>query len=355
MLCATCGHDLDDARSAPCPRCAGPTLLDDRYALSRALGAGAHGTTYQATRLSDQRQVAIKELPTRSLDTLKTHQLFEREARVLQQLDHPHIPRFHELFAWGMGKNQALYLVEELVEGHTLAQELASRRHDEADVMDILDAVLHILIYLHSRTPPVIHRDIKPENIMRDTRGALLLVDFGAVHDALAPPGSTLVGTFGYMAPELFMGQATPASDLYAVGALACALLTRQPPHALMDHAHTLRLPDQLPARPALRALITALIAPDPADRPANAQHALDALRDARAAAPGALERVAPAPLTRRPDESLFGLYAMVFIPPLLATPCLLTVIGPLATLSVMGAICLLVIFSVPFMRGDEG
>ena len=80
------------------------------------------------------------------------------------------------------------------------------------DASDVLD-------YLHGRAPPVIHRDLKPSNVIRRPDGSFAFVDFGAVRDKLRPEGgSTIVGTFGYMAPEQFQGRALPASDVYAIG-----------------------------------------------------------------------------------------------------------------------------------------
>lgn len=78
------------------------------------------------------------------------------------------------------------------------------------------------MIYLQQLEPPIIHRDIKPNNIIRDRDGKVFLVDFGAVRDTYyttSMHGSTVVGTFGYMAPEEFRSKALPARDLYGLGA----------------------------------------------------------------------------------------------------------------------------------------
>jgi len=357
MLCATCATALDapPTPDAACPRCLGPTLLAARYQLVRSLGAGAFGMTYEAVRVADGQHVAIKELSYRNIDAVKSHELFEREAAILKRLEHPNIPRCHEDFVWGVGKNQALYLVEDLIEGQTLAEELRTRAYDEAAVVEIIAALLEILTYLHSRTPPVIHRDIKPDNVMRAADGRLVLVDFGAVRSGVAQTGgSTMVGTFGYMAPELFRGEACEASDLYAVGALACALLTGREPHTLMDGAHVLRLPDRVAVSAVLRALLGRLLAAEVEGRPASASEALALLR--RGGAPAALVRAAPVALARREgEESLFGLSAALALVPLFLSPCLVMTIGLLPTLSVMGGVALLAILCVPFMKGDEG
>src|SRR6185295_6373321 len=91
-----------------------------------------------------------------------------------------------------------------------------------------------VLDYLHGRVPPVIHRDIKPSNVIRRPDGSFALVDFGSVRDSLKPEGgSTVVGTFGYMAPEQFQGRALPASDVYGVGATLIALVSGLEPEDL--------------------------------------------------------------------------------------------------------------------------
>ena len=93
--------------------------------------------------------------------------------------------------------------------------------------------VLQILQYLHGLNPPVIHRDIKPQNIIRQADGQIFLVDFGAVqtmYRETAAFGSTVVGTYGYMPPEQFRGQAYPTTDLYGLGATLLHLLTHRNP-----------------------------------------------------------------------------------------------------------------------------
>lgn len=361
MLCASCGHDHDPmSQDAPCARCGGPTLLDGRYRLDAAIGAGAHGMTYRATRLVDAQAVAIKELTYRSLDTLKTHELFEREASVLKRLDHPNIPRCFEYFLWGIGKHQALYLVEQLIEGETLAQELEKRTYDELSVLEVVISLLNILVYLHSRTPPVIHRDIKLDNVMRGVDGALYLVDFGAVQDmGERTSGSTMIGSFGYMAPELFIGRSLPASDIYAVGALACALLTRRAPHTLVEGQELgARLPERLRLRPGVRALLSAMLDTSPERRP----DAASALAEASALASGeprggalASARATTAPARVAQTESLFGLSAALVLVPLAAAPCLALFFGILPTMSVAAGLAALVVLAVPFMHNDEG
>src|SRR5262249_4681932 len=138
-------------------------------------------------------------------------------------LSHPLLPRYVEHFEEG----GALYLVMEKIEGESVA---ALRRRgplSEAQVIRFLKDVANALAYLHGQSPPLIHRDVKPSNIVLRSDGAFVLVDFGAVQvRAKGEKGSTVVGTFGYMAPEQLQARASPATDVYAVGATAVAMLT---------------------------------------------------------------------------------------------------------------------------------
>src|SRR4029077_17032967 len=129
----------------------------------------------------------------------------------------------------------ALYLVMEKIEGESLAALRArSATLSEAEVVRLLQDAADVLDYLPGRAPPVIHRDIKPGNVIRRPDGSFAFVDFGAVRDKLRPEGgSTVVGTFGYMAPEQMQGRALPASDVYAIGATAVSMLTGCEPEEL--------------------------------------------------------------------------------------------------------------------------
>ena len=272
MICASCGEPSTSDVYAPCSACGGSALLDERYVLLEQVGHGAVGTTWRARRLSDDVIVAIKELLVRRLDDFKTQELFEREARVLRELEHPGVLRYHDDFSAGHGRQHGHYLVTDFVEGQTLEAELESTRFTEAQVLVILAQLAEVLAYLHTRQPPVVHRDLKPANVMRRRAdGRLLLIDFGAVREAMVEGGgSTVAGTFGYMAPEQLMGQASPASDVYALGVLAVALLSRQSPHDLLDAEHQLQWRRALSVTPACEALLDAMLARDPVRRLPN-------------------------------------------------------------------------------------
>ncbi|MES2644703.1 MAG: serine/threonine-protein kinase [Myxococcota bacterium] len=298
-LCAACG---DPTREDPCSSCGASPLLVGRFRLVGTLGQGRSGTTFRAIRVEDGAVVAVKEMPLRGADSAKARALFQREARVLRQLAHPNIPRHIEDFVAGRGKHATIFLVEELVEGMDLAREMEGRRYDEGAVLDVLLGLLPILVYLHGLSPPVIHRDLKPRNVMRRADGQLVLLDFGAVRDALVDSelgGSTVAGTFGYMAPEQFRGDATAASDLYGLGALAIALLTRREPNTLVDTTGHVRWKAHVEVSPGLSALLDRLLDREMDRRPRSAGVVLEEVRRLRA-----MPKTAATPEPTAPTQS---------------------------------------------------
>ncbi|HRE89245.1 MAG TPA: protein kinase [Myxococcota bacterium] len=274
VICARCGET-----SAPgyCAACGGDTRLDGRYELIRRLGHGASGTTFEARRIADGDRVAIKELLVRRLEDFKTHDLFTREAKVLETLDHPGIPRYYDDFSAGEGRQLGLYLVTELIDGLTLEEEQKLHRHTQEEVVRIGLEVARILAYLHAFAPPVVHRDLKPSNIMRRKGDAgLVVIDFGAVKESLRESGgSTVAGTFGFMPPEQLAGRATPATDLYALGATMIVLMTRRPIGELIDQQNRLQwesaLPSGTPLADGLRHILRDVLEPDASSRLADA------------------------------------------------------------------------------------
>lgn len=209
-------------------------IIAQRYRLLDILGQGGSGTTYLAEDIHCSEQVALKALSLRHMTDWKAIALFEREAQVLAQLNHSAIPRYLEYFQVDTPQDRCFYIAQQLAEGKSLAALVQNGWHaSQKEVRRIAIQILEILVYLHELTPPVIHRDIKPQNIIRRKDGNVFLVDFGAVqntyHSTFAR-SSTVVGTFGYMAPEQFIGQAVATTDLYGLGATLLFLLTHRSP-----------------------------------------------------------------------------------------------------------------------------
>ncbi|MBN2191415.1 MAG: serine/threonine protein kinase [Polyangiaceae bacterium] len=241
-----------------------------RYAVFGRLGRGAQAETLSAVDRREGRPVAVKRFRIRGAGSWKDVELAEREARVVARLKHPALPSYVDHFEEG----GCLYLVTELVEGESLAVLRArGEGFDEPTVVRFLRDASEVLDYLHGTHPPVIHRDIKPGNVLRRANGSFAFVDFGAVRDSLRPEGgSTVVGTFGYMAPEQFQGRAAPATDVYAVGATALALLTGREPEELPHRglAFDVRAALGPRANPQLIAALEQMLQPDPERRAAR-------------------------------------------------------------------------------------
>lgn len=233
--CPACGRKVGPVTF--CQQCGEPLALlgvrkNGTYRLVKVLGQGGQGKTYHALD-PEGRHVAVKELLGGSGDRAKVLELFAREARALNSLDHPSIPKLIDYFVDGGRRIQVM----ELVHGTSLDRLAleAGGRLPEHRVVEWMLELCDVLAYLHSAG--IIHRDIKPGNvIIRRSRPHVVLVDFGAVKEAGAPPG-TVIATPGYAPFEQSQGSPVPQSDVYAVGATIAALVTGKHPATLYDTA----------------------------------------------------------------------------------------------------------------------
>jgi hypothetical protein len=271
------------------PESAGNPVIEGRYEILRTLGRGSFGRTFLARDHEDGRDVAIKMLDARNAPDWKAFELFEREVAVLRGLRHHGIPEVFDSFRGEWGEGEAAFLVMEYVDGTSLEVMIEAGQHRDAEeVTRLLVDLLGVLEYLHARVPPILHRDIKPANIVVRESGSPALVDFGAVRNIFAAPddaGSTVVGTYGYMPYEQYMGQATPSSDLYALAATFLHLVTGRPPREFMTGGGRIEVPNALPdAR--LRRVLARMLQPSPEDRFASAREARTALLSSEALVP---------------------------------------------------------------------
>src|SRR5688572_17595074 len=260
------------------------TVIGERYEVLRTLGQGAFGHTFLARDRTTDAEVAVKVLDTRGRHDPKAHELFRREAEVLRSVRHHGIPEILDTVQDQWLGAPASFLVMEFIEGESLEHIIEAKRSlDGATVVHLFLELLGILDYLHSRVPPILHRDIKPANIIVRPNGFPALVDFGSVRRVFLSPeesGSTIAGTYGYMPYEQYMGQATPASDLYAAAATFLHLLTGRAPRDFMNDEGRIQVPESLPGEARLRDVLARLLRPSPAERFASA-------RDVRAALTG--------------------------------------------------------------------
>ncbi len=196
--------------------------LISHYRIARVLGYGGFGAVYEAenTRQAGT-HVAVKE--TFDADSIRN---LQHEFAALSHSQHPHLPRYYEIFELqGNG-----YLVMELVPGQSLFDLLKDRRGalPEARVVSYAVQLCDVLDYLHGQVPPILHRDIKPGNIRLTPQGVLKLVDFGLVKRGTQHTRSTIrgMGTPAYAPLEQWSGGTSASSDIYSLGATLYHLLT---------------------------------------------------------------------------------------------------------------------------------
>lgn len=284
--------------SEPIPPPIAPPTLADRYQIDHILGVNATGgrVTYlahpvnpnQANSELEPSKVVIKEFQfAQTGSRWQGYDAIAREFEILQAIDHPGIPSYIEQFE----TDRAIYLVQTYKDAPTLAQRITAPHPtmNLATARQIAIDLLEILVYLQSRTPPILHRDLKPENILLSDRGEIFLVDFGFARRGVSGTGegtaSSLVrGTMGFMAPEQILNRPlTTATDLYGLGATLVCWLTGTPSDRVGDwigegfRLEVDRAVPQLP-RPA-RQWLAKLVANEVSERFDSARSALEALR----------------------------------------------------------------------------
>ncbi len=259
-------------------------LIQDIYIIKNKLGQGGSSITYRAINKKTNEEVAIKALSLIGLDNWKKIELFEREARILQQLEHPAIPSYLDYFKTENKDNVYFYIVQQLAPGQSLAELISQGWQPEKEIVkNIAKQILEILVYLQELTPPIIHRDIKPQNIIyQPDTGKLFLVDFGAVQDTYhhTVMGSTVVGTYGYMAPEQYRGGAFLATDLYSLGCTLLFLLTGKSPADLPQKKLKIDFRKSVSIQKDFANWIDKLIEPDVNNRFPNGEVALSVLEE---------------------------------------------------------------------------
>ena len=260
-------------------------ILQNRYQIKQKLGENAARQTWLANDLensdSENAQVVVKLLCFGGQFQWENLKLFEREAQVIKQLNHPQIPNYRDYFCID---DRFLWfgLVEDYIPGSSFKELLhQGKRFSEQQVRKIAVDVLNILVYLHELNPTVLHRDIKPSNLIFGEDKQIYLVDFGAVQDTVAKEGGTftVVGTYGYTPMEQFGGRAVPASDLYALGATLIHLLTGTAPADLPQRDLRIQFSDKVSISPSLVAWIEKLTEPAFEKRFGNARQAREALQ----------------------------------------------------------------------------
>lgn len=279
----------------------GEPLLAERYRIGEELGRGGMGTVYRAEHVGLRMPVALKHIEIEG-EVEELDARFEREARTLARLCHPGCVRFLD---YGKTVDGAHYIAMELLEGRTLADELAARGPlDPDEAVAIAREITTALAHAHRQG--VLHRDLKPENLMRaerDGRPAWVLIDFGLAQlvddDPLTAVGQCF-GSPSYLAPERLLGRVYDArADLYAVGVLLYEMLAGARPFRGGSARETAKAHIEAPVPPLDR------VRPDVPKEVADAVHRALAKhpRDRFESADDMLAALAPAE-TLRPEPA---------------------------------------------------
>ena len=228
-------------------------ILQDRYQLKKQLSNNNNSRqTWLAFDLQTKSSVVIKFLSVHPQTEWMDLKLFEREAKVLQNIDHPRIPKYQDSFSIEKEENTDFpwfALVQDYIPGICLKDLLKKEKKlTQKQVYYLAEDILEILIYLHELIPPIFHRDIKPSNIILGEDKKFYLVDFGSVQEKARAEGVTftVVGTSGYAPPEQLWGKTVASSDLYALGVTLIHLLTGITPADLPQHQMQLQFKDKV-------------------------------------------------------------------------------------------------------------
>jgi eukaryotic-like serine/threonine-protein kinase len=289
------------------------------YEILASVGAGGMGEVYRALDTRLDRTVAIKVLPSHLSSNPEVRQRFDREARTISSLSHPHICALHDV-----GHQDGIdYLVMEFLEGETLTDRLSRGALPAEQVLRYGIEIADALDKAHRQG--IVHRDLKPGNIML-TKSGVKLVDFGLAKLAAAGPANssisilqtqaglnltqegTILGTFQYMAPEQLEGKEADArSDIFAFGAVLYEMATGQKAFSGKSQASLISsiLSAEPPpissvqpmTPPALDRVVKTCLAKDADDR---WQTAHDVMLQLKWIAEGGSQAGVPAPLVAR-------------------------------------------------------
>lgn len=240
------------------------------YQLIRFLGDNAQTQTWLAQQ--GQEQVVMKLFSLTDSPNWRAYELFEREIKALQNLSIAGVPRFITYL------QQPQALVIEFIAGETLQHWI--QRHGRCSLEQwehIAGQILEVLTHLHAHDPPMIHRQIHPEHLIWNGKRAFL-IGFGHVRHVLPHQENTVMGTYGYMAPEQYKGNAWPTSDLYGLGCSLIYLASARSPSEMLNENLELDFREHVHLPAQKLNWLQRMVASDPAQRFASAQEALRAL-----------------------------------------------------------------------------
>jgi len=261
-------------------------LIDGRYQLLRQMDAGGMATIYEAVDTRLDRRVAVKIMHAHLAQDEQFVERFIREAKAAAALSHPNIVAVQDQ-GWNQSGIPAVFIVMELVDGHTLREYLNERgKIAVADGIKFLLPVLSALGAAHRLG--IVHRDVKPENILVSKEGRIKITDFGLAKGAMigstmTAESSVILGSVSYLSPEqVSRGIADSRSDVYSAAITAFEIFTgtkpfegEEPIQIAFMHVNSRvpRISSLVPEVPkALDDLIFAATSVDPDERPRDCQ-----------------------------------------------------------------------------------
>jgi len=278
------------------------------YEVRSLLGAGGMGQVYRARDSKLGRDVALKVLPPEMATDPNRLKRFQREARAVAALNHPHIVTIHSVEE-AEGKH---FLIMELVEGVALSQLIPREGLPLDKFFELAIPLADALAAAHEKG--IVHRDLKPANIMVDSRGSVKILDFGlakvGIADGIDNVGSrqrgsfeispetqtqvgAVMGTLPYMSPEQIDGRSVgPRSDLFSLGAVFYEIVVGQPPFSGESSTALISSIRETTPRPVtqlradiplgLEKILEQCLAKDPHDRYGSARELLEAIQGLR-------------------------------------------------------------------------
>ncbi len=268
-------------------------LIDGRYQLLRQVANGGMASIYEAIDTRLDRKVAVKIMHSHLAQDEAFVSRFIKEAKAAAALSHPNIVAVQDQ-GWNQSGVPAVFLVMELIEGHTLREYLNERgRFEIKDAINYLTPILSALAAAHALG--IVHRDIKPENILISKEGRIKIADFGLargelIGSTMTAESSVILGSVSYLSPEQVQrGIADSRSDVYAAGIVAYEMLTGEKPFSAESPIQIayMHVNEEIPRLRSKRKeiskdlddLIASATAKNPDERPRTAGEFLDKLQ----------------------------------------------------------------------------
>lgn len=284
------------------------TILDGKqgsYRIIQLVGGGGMALVYRVEELQTLEQWALKVLHPFSSDPddlIEARRLFDQEASLLSDLNHPNLPQVVDHFE---DSNRA-FLVMEFIDGQSLQQLLQEATYGllETEVLGWMIQVCHVLEYLHNQKPPIIFRDLKPGNIMLSNDGMIKLIDFGIArtYKVNKKKDTITMGSANYAPLEQWgKGQTDARSDVYGLGATMYHLLTKRLPPLASEPKLTSPTHHEPAISRETEKIILKAMAKEPKDRYQSAQEMQFALQRALISLGGEPISLLPAPVKPEP------------------------------------------------------